>query len=779
MLKKLKKVLIFVLIIPFMFLIGCGKDKKNDNSNNQPPAVTEPKDPDKEGGSNPEEPEEPEVPTEKYFNVEVDYKLPAAYTVLLPKVSARLKVGESYTLPAISDTKLNEYFDGYYIKVGETEQKLTEKYSGAADEDAKIYAKWKSEFETYLKTEYYTDGVEFNTDGESASVSGYSGTSEIVVIPKTYLEKDVVVFASECFKDNQNVKEIILPANIFRAEESAFENSTLEKIDFSAFEYIGNSAFKNTKVSNFAPAARLTYLGSSAFSGCSELSEIDLSQLSSDITVLQNELFMDCISLTSIEFSAAPTITRIGEYTFSGCVKLEEFNLKSLSGLTQIDSFAFESSGLKSVSMPSTLESMGASVFDQSQVEEIELEKLFCDTSLNYDFVTYFGTLPNLLNVTLTGNTITEIPEKYFANQTFETFVMNDALSKIGSNAFMGCTNLLSITFSESLSGEDFDVSAFSDTRWINETTGPLILGGGTTLCFVPQTIENLDLNNYETVTVIAKNAFYQSKTIKNVVISSEITKICEKAFYNCTNLNSIQFADSTENVLQTIEKSAFEKCSSLESINLEKCTALSSISDYAFMNCTSLSGLRLPSSLQTIGSGSFAYMSCIITVDDESQNFVCEDNVLYKLEEGEKTVLLYYPSSLQSRAFVLPDTVTSVSSYAFCLCTDLQYLYVKNAVTFNSNFAMKCSIVVLSEVAENTAPNIIYLLDSENYGATNQEGQINITITAEELDYSTYFVKVSDENGSNHIYIITIESETNEVTDINDITEILNFNED
>ena len=60
-------------------------------------------------------------------------------------------------------------------------------------------------------------------------------------------------------------------------------------------------------------------------------------------------------------------------------------------------------------------------------------------------------------------------------------------------------------------------------------------------------------------VTAIKERAFFGLDNITSVVIPAGVRTIGEKAFYNCKNLASVEFAENSE--LETIEMSAFQSC--------------------------------------------------------------------------------------------------------------------------------------------------------------------------------------------------------------------------
>lgn len=80
------------------------------------------------------------------------------------------------------------------------------------------------------------------------------------------------------FSGCANLLAITIPASVKTIGANAFENCNFAtRCDFmqgSQLETIGNSAFANTKIQNFAIPTGVTYIGSNAFYGCSEMETI-------------------------------------------------------------------------------------------------------------------------------------------------------------------------------------------------------------------------------------------------------------------------------------------------------------------------------------------------------------------------------------------------------------------------------------------------------------------------------------------------------------------------
>ena len=130
--------------------------------------------------------------------------------------------------------------------------------------------------------------------------------------------------------------------------------------------------------------------------------------------------------------------------------------------------------------------------------------------------------------------------------------------------------------------------------------------------------VENLILPN--TLVTIGGSMFYQSK-LKTVVIPANVTIIGNSAFQQCKSLISIDIPASVE----TIEALAFDSCYKLATVTFEKGSQLKTIaggySDSfpyyygAFSYCTALTSIEIPANVETIEASAFKKCSKLTTV--------------------------------------------------------------------------------------------------------------------------------------------------------------------
>lgn len=247
-----------------------------------------------------------------------------------------------------------------------------------------------------------------------------------------------------------------IPDKVKKIGLGAFYNAkALQKIVTSDnLQEIGNSAFGDcTALSDVQIGKNVKVIGSGAFSGCTALREIALPK---ELDTLGSSAFSKCTSLQYIEL---PLVEKIETYAFSYCTALERVTMED--GTTKVGANAFLKcealkeivwadtisliedkafygcKKLEKVEMPSWLVTMGRNVFgDCDSLRSIEVDEA------NYFYMTIDGNV-----YTSDGKTLVQ----YAVGKSETDFVLPNGVEKIETSAFDGCSNLQSITLSESL----------------------------------------------------------------------------------------------------------------------------------------------------------------------------------------------------------------------------------------------------------------------------------------------------------------------------------------
>ena len=170
-----------------------------------------------------------------------------------------------------------------------------------------------------------------------------------------------------------------------------------------------------------------------------------------------------------------------------------------------------------------------------------------------------------------------------------------DGILKIGKRAFAGCTDMVYIELPDTTL--KIDSEAFYGCASLETIT-------------LPESLEEL-----------GPKAFMGCKALTEVRIPSTIKKIDESAFEGCSSLTSVVFYEveeyrnpfededdkakkETVDPFLVIGKSAFQNCTSLESINLPE--TLHTLQTYAFSGCTSLEKIVIPKNTKKVSSAVF-----------------------------------------------------------------------------------------------------------------------------------------------------------------------------
>ncbi len=176
-------------------------------------------------------------------------------------------------------------------------------------------------------------------------------------------------------------------------------------------------------------------------------------------------------------------------------------------------------------------------------------------------------------------------------------------------------------------------------------------------------------------VTSIGDYAFNLCTSLTSVTIPNSVTSIGYEAFDYCESLTSITIPNS----VTSIGRSAFDNCTSLTSITIPN--SVTSIGGDAFYGCTSLTSVTIGNSVTSIGGNPFSGCKSLLSIEvsDNNKNYSSFDGILFNKNKSE---LIAYPAGKTDSEYAIPNSVTSIGSYAFYGCTSLTSVEIPDGVT-------------------------------------------------------------------------------------------------
>ncbi|MFI3255559.1 MAG: leucine-rich repeat domain-containing protein [Eubacteriales bacterium] len=299
------------------------------------------------------------------------------------------------------------------------------------------------------------------------------------------------------------------------------EGDSKRKI-ISLEKYLGNE--KNVVIPDEIEGYPVTVMNGT-FAGKEELERVTLPK---KLETLVIATFQDCIKLKTIHFPSS--LKKIGINAFMNCTSLEEITVSDSAALIEKMSLDLD-------------------VFE-------DCPKL-CDENgfiiLKTLLLSYQGTESQ---VTIPDG-ITKISEAaFYDNRIVTSVVVPDSVTIVGKQAFYQCVNLTEITLSKEL--KTIGQEAFFDCKKLEQISLP------------------------EQVKEIEKGVFSDCVSLKEIQWSENLEFILDDAFSGCYSLEEISFPEN----LNCIKKS-FVGC-----INLQKITippSVNSIYKKAFEKCNSL----------------------------------------------------------------------------------------------------------------------------------------------------------------------------------------------
>ena len=334
------------------------------------------------------------------------------------------------------------------------------------------------------------------------------------------------------FSGCTNMRGFTVPASVTSIESLAFDNCsglrTLTFEDGTEPLLVGsNFSTENGQTGLFHDALITTiYLGrdidyDDAVSSQYEMPFVDMEQLrevtiGNTVTKIGEKLFYRCGSLSRVNFPENGNLRSIGAYAFGSDTQWFS-SLEIPEGVTEIGEGAFAGCvEMISVTLPSTLISLGAYAFSGCSMSNVEIP----DGITEINDWTFSGCV-NLSAVAIPER-LTAIGNRAFYNcRSLPEIDLPETLTSIGIEAFYGCSSFTAMDIPDNVA-----------------TIGEGAFDGCTGLTSV--TIG-------DSVKELPASLFDGCGNLESVTVSAGVEKICGWAFYGCNKLREVILEDGSK----------------------------------------------------------------------------------------------------------------------------------------------------------------------------------------------------------------------------------------
>ena len=389
--------------------------------------------------------------------------------------------------------------------------------------------------------------------------------------------------------------------------------------------------------------------GASQFTGCSSLQKVTLGNL----TVIPQSCFQNCSTLEFVENT--DNVTEIKQSAFYGCLYLETIDLSNVSIL---GNEAFRNCSLLTNINISNITSIAANVF-----------RACPNLTLQNNILPYLTTVGN----------------EAFSGTAITGFDAENCLT-IGTSSFYGCAKMTTLNIPNC---QSIPNSAFQNCSSLA-----------------------IDLN-LPNLTSIGDSAF-RSSGIKSIISLGNITEIKNNAFNGCSSL--VTCGNAFHNI-KFIGNGVFSNCTSLQSVG--SMHYLETISAAAFSGCKLLNEFEFNTTITSIGNDAFRDCSSLVINNLNLPNLTSLGSASFRSSKLKSITSLGNITSLSTETFYTCKELTtvennalanivSIGNLAFANCSQLTSVNLsQNVISIGDWTFNECASLIINDL---NLPNLTTL---------------------------------------------------------------------
>ncbi|MBQ7792167.1 MAG: leucine-rich repeat protein [Clostridia bacterium] len=497
------------------------------------------------------------------------------------------------------------------------------------------YSNGSGSWTLYSDGELVISGTGYMWPSTSATVSSYPWYSYRSSIKKVTVEEGITFLGYQAFY-GYNITSVSLPNGFIQIGKETFRNCdwlTSIKIP-NTVTNIGEYAFYDCdRLTDVQVLGSMYTINSNAFGACDKLTEIVITASS-----VNSEAFNYCSSLKTVTI----TNTNLSVYqsAFANCTALTNVNFTGTA--TQWNNIKTKSSSYTGNDKlwNATLTYVNKLTFDVNG-GDMGVASIFAEAGST---VTIPTDTPTRKGYTFQG-------WGTYKYDTFVTYNPGDTMTLSANTSLYAVWETPDGVIAKGTHPN-------TDMSWILYEDGRLVCSG-TGSVYADSSLNN---NGY----------MYYKKYIKDVIINEGITSIGSNAFY-AVAVSSVTLPST----LTTIGGNAFA-FSNIKTVTIPEC--LSTIGKGVFLG-TPIESIHLGNPSYDISA---LFVNCMdmgslktITVDENNALYTVVDGVLFN---KDMTNLIRVPVTMEG-TYVIPDTIVTISSYAFSHAANLTGVVVPTSL--------------------------------------------------------------------------------------------------
>lgn len=536
-------------------------------------------------------------------------------------------------------------------------------------------------------------------------------------LAKATVPSGVATVPESAFEGCAALSSVSVPSSVKAVDNKAFKGcAALTDITLSSVASIGEEAFAGCGLTTATISAAT--LGDKCFNSCEALASVKLNGMTS----IPAGMFGECTALKDV--TLPNTVKTVGNSAFEGCGQLAALTLGT--GVATLGDRAFADCGLTALVLPDNVTELGKEVFknnpaiasitfgagitaisDGAFAVNNTIERLTIPKTVATIGANAFADWSRLTTLTVSGNTLTAIGSKAFANAVLlaDAYIEPAAAPTVADDSFAGAGTSVSGAKTFHVSSADAYTSwttaaagytieslapdylseglyyrTSADAKWSDElpetfTTLFVKTAGDNTVMTAAQittlaaavkalpapAVLDFSETTYATTTFPA--SFRSNANLAAIVLPQNVTATASGAF-SATGMTSV-----TVRADITYASQAFANCASLTTAVVEE--GVTKIADNMFQN-TGLTSIKLPDSVETIGSNAFNGCAALASID---------------LGKGVVTVSNYaFQKCAALTEIYFPDATQTIGQNAFAGCIRLAKVsFGRNMTTINA----------------------------------------------------------------------------------------------